>query len=126
MGASAYRQTSVAIESGSSLSDAARINYPVGPASQGVRETLVAIIMPSSWTTASITVQASNDDVNYANVYNVDGAELTIDAAASRWIAIDPADFAGMSSIKLRSGTAGTPVNQDAYRLISLVYRPVS
>lgn len=92
--------------------------------SAGVRfdgAALVAIIMPAAWTAASLTFQASVDDITYNNVYNESGIEKTVTASTSRYIALNPADFVGANYIKVRSGTSGTPVNQDAERALSLV-----
>ena len=121
-----YRTVEVSIASGQSLSSSTRIDYPVGPAQNGVREALVAIIMPPAWTTADLTFQASNDGTNFFNMYNVAGSELTAEAGALRWIEIQPVDFSGVPFVKVRSGTAGSPVNQGATRSITLLFRPVS
>lgn len=82
---------------------------------------LVGIIMPSAWTAADLTFQASGDDAVFNDMYDVDGAEVTVVAGASRYIWLSPNDFVGFDSIKVRSGTTGTPVNQGADRSITLV-----
>lgn len=81
---------------------------------------LAGLLLPAAWTTADLTLQASTRAApsTYANVYDVDGTEVTIKAAASRYVALNPADFAGMYAIKLRSGTSGSPVTQAAARSI--------
>lgn len=86
---------------------------------------LVAVQMPSAWTAASITFQASNDGTTFDNVYDTAGTELAATVAASRYVVFDPADLASVRWIKLRSGTSGTPVNQAAERTLTLVARPV-
>lgn len=113
------------IESGSAVSAAVDMDGKL----------LVGIEMPSSWTTADLTFQAARIDRSangdfgtYLNVYEVDtantaGVEVTVDAAASRYLGIDnPAPFAGIQSLKVRSGTSGTPVNQGADRTLRLHY----
>lgn len=103
------------IASGASLSDALEID---GSA-------VVGIVMPAAWTAANLTLQASADDTTYNNVYDELGTEKTIVASTSRYIPLNPADFLGMNSIKVRSGTAGTAVNQAAARSVVVVlYRP--
>ena len=82
---------------------------------------LLGLVLPSSWTTADLTLQASADGTNFANVYDAAGTEVTIKAAASRYVTLDPASFAGMTAIKLRSGTSGSPVNQGGERSITVV-----
>lgn len=86
---------------------------------------LVAIQMPASWTTANLTFQGSNDGTTFFDVYNLDGDEYTVTAAAGRYIVLSPFEFQWARYIKIRSGTTGTPVNQSADRTIVLVTRRV-
>lgn len=86
---------------------------------------VVGIIMPSSWTTADITLQASYDGTTYYDVYNMDGDEYTITASASRIIVLSPLEIQWARYIKIRSGTASTPVTQSAARSINLISRSV-
>lgn len=110
--------TTVTIASGGNLSTAAYLrDY-----------SLVGIITPSSWTTANLTLQMGFDDPSatsptYNNVYTSTGSEYTVTAAASRFIAISPLDLPQVEFIKVRSGTSGSPVNQDAARSIKLVLK---
>lgn len=88
------------------------------------KASLVGIVTPSGWTTAAITFQASFDGVTWFNLYNAAGIEVSVASiAASLWVALDPADFAGVPSLKVRSGTAGTPVNQSGGDAVTLVMR---
>lgn len=82
---------------------------------------LLGLILPAAWDTADLTLQASHDGTNFANLYDSAGTEVTIKAAASRYVTLSPADFAGMQAIKLRSGTSGSPVTQTAARSITVV-----
>lgn len=79
---------------------------------------IVALQMPSAWTAANLTFQGSYDGVTFADVYDSAGTELSVTAAASRYIVLTPATFAGLRHLKVRSGTTGTPVNQGAARTI--------
>jgi hypothetical protein len=99
------------IANGASLSDAVQVD---GAA-------LVGIIMPAAWTAANLTLQASHDDSTFNNVYDELGTEKTIVSSTSRYISLNPADYLGANSLKVRSGTAGTPVNQGGARSIVLV-----
>ena len=84
---------------------------------------LVAIVMPGTWTAASLTFQASPDGVNFFNVY--DGAtERALTVAASYYSALNIADWVGIRWLKVRSGTAGSAVNQVAERTLTLVIQP--
>jgi hypothetical protein len=82
------------------------------------------IVMPAAWTAADLTVQTSYDGVTYNNLYNSDGTEYTIKAAASRSILLSLVDFIGIRFLKLRSGTSGTPVNQGADRVLTVLTVP--
>jgi len=87
--------------------------------------TLVGISMPAAWTAAVITLSVSNDGTNYASLY-YDGTEFTVnEATASINITLDPTVLLPWRYIKVRSGTAGTPVNQDAERAITLLTKPI-
>jgi hypothetical protein len=114
----------VTIASGASLSGAAHIGFALSGG--GSRGTLVGIQMPSAWTAASLTFQASNDGTTFTNLYDAAGNEVSVTTDASRWIALDPADFAGITHLKVRSGTSGTAVNQGADRVLTLIVRAVA
>lgn len=101
----------VTISSGTSLSG----GIDLGPAR------VLALRMPTAWTAASLTFQASDDGTTYYNMYDSTGAEMTATTAASRWLAFAPADFKSVRYLKVRSGTSGTPVNQGANRTMTLV-----
>lgn len=88
---------------------------------------LVAIQMPATWVAANLTFQAGETQSGtFYNVYAADGTEVVVTASTSRWIILDPADFASVVWIKVRSGTAATPVDQTATRTINLITRLVS
>ena len=102
------------IANGASLSGAVDLN----------NAHLVGIVMPSGWTAASLTFQVSRDGgVTFADYYSATAEYEVTTAAASRSIGFAPADFAGVDAIKVRSGTSGTPVNQGAARVLTLVSR---
>lgn len=83
---------------------------------------LISIEMPIAWTTANLTLQASKESAGqYKDVYDDAGTEVSITAAGNRFLVIGTvtkAAIRGLRFIKLRSGTTGTPVNQDAKREI--------
>lgn len=97
-----FNSQTVTIANGQSLSGAISLGGGL----------LAAVAMPSGWTAAALSFQASDDGDTYRDVHNDDGAEYTVITAASRHVAIDPSKFSGAQWIKVRSGTAGTPVNQ--------------
>ena len=106
------RKTAV-IASGASLSGAVDL---------GGRK-LVAIVMPAEWTAAGMTFQASPDGVTYYNVYD-NATERALTVGANYYSALSIGDWVGVRWVKLRSGTAGTAVNQAAERTITLVVQP--
>jgi hypothetical protein len=81
--------------------------------------------MPATWTAANLTLQASVDNSTWDNVFDSLGTEVTITAAASRFILLNPADFVSVRYLKVRSGTSGTPVNQGGARTITLIVRAI-
>lgn len=90
------------------------------------KETLLGYIMPAAWTATGLTFQTSPDGVlTPADVYDATGTEISHVVAASRVVRVNPADWVGVRFIKIRSGTAASPVNQGAARDIILLTKPV-
>lgn len=112
--------STVTIANGASLSGALALN-------PGSRQ-LVGLQMPAAWTAASLTFAVSHDGVTFVPLY-WDGAEYTIaaagGAAASRGVSLEPSAFAGWPYVRVRSGTAGSPVNQGAERTLQVLTRAV-
>jgi len=83
---------------------------------------LVGLLVPSGWTAANITFQASPDGgVTWGNLFTSLGAEVTVVAVAGQFNAIDPTYLQGVVSLKVRSGTSGSPVAQTAAVAVTLV-----
>jgi len=82
---------------------------------------LAGIVMPAAWTAANLTFQTSPDGVTWRDRYDWLGGEVTVVAAAARSIQVNLADWLGVRFLKVRSGTSGTPVNQGAERVLTLV-----
>lgn len=101
------------IANGASLSAAVNIGEKVA----------IGILMPAAWDAANMTFQGSVDGASFSNVYDSSGNELTVTAAASRYIYLDPTVFVGLNQIKVRSGTNATPVVQTAARALTIVTR---
>ena len=87
--------------------------------------TPVAIQMPATWVAADLTFQMSLDGgTTYCNLYDEDGNEVAVKAAASQVVALSTlANFWGGGLLKVRSGTAAVPVNQTASRTLILSAR---
>ena len=106
--------TTVTIASGASLS---------GTIEMG-RCNLFSIAMPAAWTAANLTFSVSIDGVNFLNLHDQSGVETSIPVAASRHIGgLDVLAYGSFSYLRIRSGTAGVPVNQAADRVLTLMLR---
>lgn len=86
---------------------------------------VAAIKMPDAWNTANLTFQASADCSNYGNVYDIYGSLYTVNAAAGRYISVNPADFSGARCIKIRSGTPTVTVTQSAGTILQIAFRDI-
>jgi hypothetical protein len=78
-------------------------------------EPVVAIVTPSGWDTAAISLQASHDGGTTYNVVWEGSADAEYGVAAvvaSRYVAIDPALTAGATHVKVQSGTSAATTNQ--------------
>lgn len=86
---------------------------------------LAAIIIPAAWTAAVVSFQVSPDDGATWYPLQDDGANVitVAGAAASLYLAVDPSQFAGITHLKVQSGTPTTPVNQAAAAAILTVWR---
>lgn len=105
----------VTIANGQSLSGALNI----------ASRNFFGVIMPASWTAASLTFQGSFDGTTFYDLYDENGIEVSFTVSASRYVIIStPAKFLGLKKLKIRSGTSGTPVNQGADRVIGVIVVP--
>ena len=86
---------------------------------------LVGIAMPAAWNAAALTFQVSVDGVTWIELQNASGVE-TYTAAAGQYIAVTLANWRGITALKVRSGTAGSPVNQGAGCTLTLICRVVT
>lgn len=88
---------------------------------------LVGVVMPAAWTTAALTIEASNDNSTWFTPNNSAGSEMSIASpSASAGYAVD---FVGLSAwryLRFRSGTASSAVNQGADRVLVTVTRPMA
>lgn len=89
---------------------------------------IVGIQMPAAWTAAGITFLAlvraptgAGSEV-FGLVQDDAGVEIAITTpAADEYVAINGQKLVGLGRVKLRSGTAGVPVNQAAERALFVV-----
>ncbi len=90
--------------------------------------TLVGILMPAAWTAAAMTFLAGAVSGTLRKLVDKAGTELSITVAVDTYIYLPAvnSDLAGVRYLVLRSGTAATPVNQAAARVLQLVCRRVA
>jgi hypothetical protein len=87
---------------------------------------LVGIVMPATWTAAVVTFQVSPDGgVTWANMYDINGNEVTAQTATGRAIMLDPTLYAGVQYMQVRSGASAAPVNQAQNSTLQLILRSV-
>ena len=113
-------QTATAtITSGTALS----AQVDIGPKS------LVGIVVPSTWTTAGISFQASVDGgQTWGELEDQTATAIgvsSITGGTQVFVAFDPTKLRGVWSLKVRSGTAAVPVNQTGTVALTLVLRDV-
>lgn len=83
--------------------------------------TLCGLIMPATFTGTTITFQMSDDSGGtFVLMHDGAGASYSKTVATSKYIPLNPADFAGMRYIKLVSGST-----ESSQRVIKLATRPV-
>ena len=101
------------------------VTIPNGEAVSGAIEVggnpVVGILMPDTWTAASLSFKASIDGTNYFPLNDDAGSEYTATVAVDTYHVIDMSNTLGAKYIKLVSGTNATPVNQGAERSIEVV-----
>lgn len=108
-------QQTVQIAANASLSNAIQLS---GRAVAG-------IFIPSTWTTANLTFQASPDGVSWSEVYDVGNNETTYQVTAGAFCSGSPSDFVGLNWLKIRSGTLAAPVNQALLAALIVMLRQI-
>jgi hypothetical protein len=85
---------------------------------------ICGIKMSAAWSTAALTFQWSFDGETWAELMDSNGTAISVAAPAQgTQFTLDPSDFAAVVWVKVRSGTANTPVNQGADRVLTLFAR---
>lgn len=108
----AVATVAAAIPLGASLSD---------PIALGAGR-LARIVLPGVLDGATtLTFQTSYDGATFNNLYDESGNEVTYTVAAGRSVRVPLTDWLGVTWLKIRTGTSGTPVVQTAARTITLV-----
>jgi hypothetical protein len=82
--------------------------------------TLCGIHMPATFTGTSLTFQAAPTEDGTYQAVMWQGSDFSVTVAAGRYVALNPAIFAGISFIRIVSGSA-----EGAARTLTAVSRPV-
>ncbi len=83
--------------------------------------TLVGVIMPGTITSTALTFSTSDiSGGTYSAIYGTDGNALSVTVAASRYVPLNPTNFAGARFVKVVGGTS-----EGGTRVIKLVVRHV-
>jgi hypothetical protein len=91
----------------------------------------VQILMPAAWTTASLIFLVSNDGGNtFTELYDGNGNEYVVNAAAGELILLDPAVFGYIGVFEIQSvnyaSPPSVPVNQGAARTLTVIAQPIN
>jgi hypothetical protein len=110
--------TTVTIASGTALSTAVDMTQP---ALFGY--TPIAIILPSAWTSANLSIQSSLDGITFGEFHTFTvGNYVTSSAlAANEGTSLNGYPLRGVPFFRIRSGLVGAPVNQGATRVITVI-----
>jgi hypothetical protein len=88
--------------------------------------TRIGIIMPATWTAASLTFQvASASGGTYQELTNEGGTAVNpaVTAGASNSLETSGPYISPFRWFKVRSGTAGAPVAQGAARIVTFIFQ---
>jgi hypothetical protein len=75
---------------------------------------IMRITVPQEYTEADLTFQVSTDGKMFNDLYSSDGGEISVSAHPNTSIVIQEDWVAFCPYVKLRSGTAASPVNQES------------
>lgn len=91
---------------------------------------ILGFIAPAAWTAAALNIETSVDGTNWVTAGLFDSAGAAVSSwssiTAGAGYSVDPVAMLAWRYIRLRSGTTGTPVNQGADRVFTIVTRPLS
>ena len=74
---------------------------------------LIGIKYPAAWTAAVITFLVSFDGVTYHNLLDDAGNEISKTVTVAQYRELDSSEFKSAIWLKIRSGTAASPVEQE-------------
>lgn len=87
---------------------------------------LVGIALPSNWTAADLTFRASADGgVTWYELADTTGLVTIPSLSPDSFVALDPKNWIAVRSLKVRSGTEQSPVNQLSAVTVKLLTRAV-
>jgi hypothetical protein len=82
---------------------------------------LVSLIFPDDWTSSRATIQISADNIDYFNLYRMNGEEVEVEVIPGGAIVIDTDIARTIRYLKIRAGTNDQPVEQSEDRTFLVV-----
>lgn len=106
------------IAAGTSMSTAIDMTQP---SLQGFNP--LAVFIPSAWTTADLSFQASWDGSNFGELHTFSAGAIhtSANAVANDVLVLDNYHLRGIPFFRIRSGQANNPVNQVAARTVKVL-----
>ena len=86
---------------------------------------MIGFVTPAAWTSAALTIEVSDDNVNWSSAYDAYGAQVGLIASpvvATRY-AVDVTALLPWRFVRFRSGTSASPVVQGADRAFTVIAR---
>ena len=112
--------TTLSIANGASVSNTLDCTYT----------SILGFVAPAAWTAAALNIEVSADNTNWVTTGLIDGYGAVVGAwvsvTAGAGYSVDAAPMLAWRYIRLRSGTAATPVAQGAQRDFVCVTRPLA
>lgn len=99
------------IAAGASLSDAVNLDD----------KRVHQILVPTGWNPAALTFDVSPDGTTWYELSDMSAPHQSGVLAGGQALIVEPAIFAGLRHIRIRSGTRASPVPQAAARELGLV-----
>jgi hypothetical protein len=91
---------------------------------------MVGFVAPAAWTAAALNIEVSVDNTNWVTAGIFDSASAAIgtwsSVTAGAGYTVDIVNMLPWRFIRLRSGTAGIPVNQGAARTFNVISRALA
>jgi hypothetical protein len=82
---------------------------------------VLLILAPIDWTPANVSFMISDDNISFYNLTDHDGEEVTRAIKPGCAIMVDSAVTQAATYVAVRSGSAESPIEQEADRTLTLI-----